>query len=48
MEPCKHEWLGASNGVHCTRCGVHLTPQAYKESLQKGEKPKPSRKKVER
>lgn len=31
---CKHIFVGRADGVHCTRCGLHLTPQQYHELLR--------------
>lgn len=24
-EPCKHAFIGKTDGVHCTKCGVSMT-----------------------
>lgn len=29
MESCNHVFIGRANGVHCTRCGLHLTAEEY-------------------
>ena len=41
MAECKHTFIGRSDGVHCTRCGIHMTAAEYAVFL----KPKPERKK---
>ena len=33
MANCKHAYIGKEDGVHCTRCGLHLTTQQYRELL---------------
>lgn len=33
MAECKHVFIGCCDGVHCTRCGLHLTGQQYHELL---------------
>lgn len=33
MADCKHIFVGRADGVHCTRCGLHLTAQQYHELL---------------
>lgn len=33
MADCKHIFVGRADGVHCTRCGMHLTAQQYHELL---------------
>ena len=33
MTDCKHVFVGRADGVHCTRCGLHLTAQQYHELL---------------
>lgn len=33
MTDCHHVFIGRADGVHCTRCGLHLTPQQYHELL---------------
>lgn len=35
---CVHIFLGKEDGVHCTRCGLHLTATQYHELLHS---PKP-------
>ena len=30
VEDHKHEFVGAADGVHCARCGLHLTPEQYR------------------
>ena len=29
MEDCKHVFIGRADGVHCTRCGLKLSPAEY-------------------
>lgn len=33
MTDCHHVFIGRTDGVHCTRCGLHLTAQQYHELL---------------
>lgn len=33
QKTCLHIFVGKSDGVHCTRCGLHLTAQQYHELL---------------
>lgn len=33
QKSCPHVFIGKSDGVHCTRCGLHLTAQQYHELL---------------
>lgn len=28
---CEHVFVGRSDGVHCQKCGLHLTAEGYKE-----------------
>lgn len=39
QKSCLHVFIGKADGVHCTRCGLHLTAQQYHELLHppKGE-----------
>lgn len=39
MMECKHIFEGRADGVHCTRCGLHLTAQQYHELLHPPEAP---------
>lgn len=32
-EPCKHDFIGKADGVHCTKCGVSMTTEAYRAFL---------------
>lgn len=32
-EPCKHTFIGKADGVHCTKCGVFMTTEAYRAFL---------------
>lgn len=34
-----HVFIGRADGVHCTRCGLHLTAQQYHELLHPPEGP---------
>lgn len=47
---CDHVFVGRSDGVHCQKCGLHLSGREYVKLLNRGkpeEKPeKPRRKKV--
>ena len=33
QKACPHVFIGRADGVHCTRCGLHLTAQQYHELL---------------
>lgn len=33
QKSCPHVFVGRADGVHCTRCGLHLTAQQYHELL---------------
>lgn len=33
QKSCHHVFIGKADGVHCTRCGLHLTAQQYHELL---------------
>lgn len=33
QKSCPHVFIGKSDGVHCTRCGLHLSLQQYHELL---------------
>lgn len=33
QKACPHVFIGRANGVHCTRCGLHLTARQYHELL---------------
>lgn len=33
QKSCPHVFVGKFDGVHCTRCGLHLTAQQYHELL---------------
>ena len=47
MAECNHVFVGRADGVHCTKCGMHLTAADYAKQLNPEEKPKrQSRKKV--
>lgn len=40
MTNCTHVFIGKSNGVHCTKCGLHMNAEEYAKYLKSGEKPK--------
>ena len=51
MADCKHVFIGRADGVHCTRCGLKLSPAEYANLVNPVEtlpetKPKRGRKKV--
>lgn len=31
MEGCKHYFVGTADGVHCKRCGLHMSRREYGE-----------------
>ena len=33
QKACPHVFIGKADGVHCTRCGLHLTARQYHELL---------------
>lgn len=33
QKTCPHVFVGRADGVHCTRCGLHLTARQYHELL---------------
>ena len=33
QKTCPHVFIGRADGVHCTRCGLHLTARQYHELL---------------
>ena len=39
QKACPHIFIGRADGVHCTRCGLHLTAQQYHELLHPPESP---------
>ena len=39
QKACPHVFIGRADGVHCTRCGLHLTPRQYHELLHPPESP---------
>lgn len=39
QKTCPHIFVGRADGVHCTRCGLHLTAQQYHELLHPPESP---------
>ena len=34
QKACPHVFIGRADGVHCTRCGLHLTARQYHELLR--------------
>lgn len=34
MTNCKHSFIGRSDGIHCGKCGLKLTPQEYAAMAQ--------------
>ena len=45
MTDCNHVFIGKSDGVHCTRCGLKLSPAEYADMVNT---PKPEVKKPAR
>lgn len=45
MADCKHVFIGRADGVHCTRCGLKLSPADYAAMMAA---PKPETKKSAR
>lgn len=45
MENCKHMFVGTADGIHCTRCGLKLSPAEYAamQNVPKPETKKPAR-----
>lgn len=44
---CKHVFVGKSDGVHCEKCGFHMSAEEYAKSLNSKPKTnKQPRKKV--
>lgn len=41
QKACPHVFIGRTDGVHCTRCGLHLTAKQYHELLHPPEKAEP-------
>ena len=39
-ESCKHTFIGKADGVHCTKCGVSMTTEAYRAYLAPRQTPK--------
>lgn len=33
MAECKHEFIGKADGVHCTKCGLHMSASDYVKFL---------------
>lgn len=55
---CKHVFVGKADGVHCKKCGLHMTPKEYRDYVEGAQekkeetpaepaKPKRTRKKKE-
>ena len=40
MPECKHVFIGKSDGVHCAKCGLHISASEYAKQLSQEEKPK--------
>ena len=38
MGICKHMFVGTAEGIHCTRCGLRLSPAEY-AAMQNAPKP---------
>ena len=39
QKACPHVFIGRADGVHCARCGLHLTARQYHELLHPPESP---------
>lgn len=50
MGKCSHIFIGNSTGVHCTCCGITLTPKEYDDLIslktEKGASQKPQQKRT--
>ena len=42
QKACSHVFIGKSDGVHCIKCGLFLTPEEYREHIAKGKEEKKS------
>ena len=40
MQKCDHKFIGLGTGVQCTRCGLAMTTQQYRDYLAAEKKPK--------
>ena len=51
MAGCNHVFIGKADGVHCAKCGLHLSAEEYAHRLkppeEKSKAPKCARKKKE-
>ena len=43
QKSCHHVFIGKADGVHCKKCGLHMSHQEYQKSLAPDLK-KPARK----
>ncbi len=48
MAECNHVFIGKVDGVHCTKCGLHMSALEYARYLTPEEKPKRQTKKKEK
>lgn len=39
MSECKHEFIGAADGVHCIRCGAQFSPSEYAALINRPREP---------
>lgn len=37
MPECKHIFIGKSDGVHCIKCGLHLSAAEYAQQIKQKE-----------
>ena len=37
MIDCNHEFIGKSDGVHCVKCGLHLSTAKYARHMKQKE-----------
>lgn len=37
MIDCNHEFIGKSDGVHCVKCGLHLSTAEYAQHMKQKE-----------
>lgn len=35
---CKHVFVGKADGVHCKKCGLHMTPKEYRDYVEEAKK----------
>lgn len=43
MAECNHVFIGRSDGVHCTKCGLHMSASEYIKYLNPEPEEKPKR-----